>query len=44
MPAAANTAIISSKYDGNYQLASKGIFITTLLSILTIPLVIKFIL
>lgn len=43
MPAAANTAIISSKYNGNYQLASKGIFITTLLSILTIPLVIKFI-
>lgn len=40
MPAAANTAIISSKYNGNYQLASKGIFITTLLSILSIPLIV----
>lgn len=41
MPAAANTAIISSKYSGNYKLASKGIFITTLLSIVTIPLIIQ---
>lgn len=44
MPAAANTAIISSRYNGNYQLASKGIFITTLLSIITIPIIIKIIL
>ncbi|MGM0379208.1 MAG: AEC family transporter [Bacillota bacterium] len=43
MPAAANTAIIASKYGGDYQLASKGIFITTLLSIITIPIVISFI-
>jgi len=44
MPAAANTAIISSRYNANYQLASKGIFITTLLSIITIPIIIKFVL
>lgn len=42
MPAAANTAIISSKYGGDYKLASKGIFITTLLSIATIPIVISY--
>lgn len=43
MPAAANTAIISSRYGGNYKLASKGIFITTLLSIITIPIIISLI-
>jgi predicted permease len=43
MPAAANTAIVSSRYGGNYKLASKGIFITTLLSIITIPIIIKLI-
>ena len=40
MPAAANTAIIASRYKSDFKLASKLIFITTLFSILTIPLVI----
>jgi len=43
MPAAANTAIISSRYNANYKLASKGVFITTLLSIITIPFIISLI-
>ena len=41
MPVAANTAIIAVRYDSDYHLASKGIFVTTLLSILTIPIIIK---
>lgn len=40
MPAAANTAILSAKYNNDYKLASKLIFVTTLLSIVTIPLII----
>lgn len=40
MPAAANSAIIASKYKSDFRLASKLIFVTTFLSILTIPLVI----
>ncbi len=39
MPAAANTAIMSEKYDANSALASKCIFISTALSAITIPLV-----
>lgn len=42
MPAAANTAIIASKYGSDYQLAAKLIYISTLLSVFTIPLVVKF--
>jgi len=42
MPAAANTAIFAALYDNDYQLGSKIIFISTLLSIATIPLVILF--
>lgn len=40
MPAAANTAIISYRYDSDYQLASKLIFVSTLLSVVTIPFMI----
>ncbi len=40
MPAAANSAIIASRYKSDFKLASKLIFITTLFSILSIPIVI----
>lgn len=43
MPAAANTAIIAVRYKSDYKLASKLIFISTLMSILTIPLMIQLI-
>lgn len=39
MPVAANAAIFAKIYDSDYKLASEGIFITTLLSIITIPLI-----
>lgn len=38
MPAAANTAVFAELYDNDSVLASKLIFISTLLSVLTIPL------
>lgn len=41
MPAAASTAIVASKFDNDYRLASKLIFVTTLLSIFTIPILLK---
>jgi len=41
MPAAANTAIVAERYDNDYQLASKMIFITTLTVILTIPIILR---
>ncbi len=40
MPAAANTAILAAVYDNDYQLGSKAIFVSTLLSVATLPLVI----
>lgn len=40
MPAAANTAIFASKYRGDTGTASQCIFVSTLLSAVTIPLVI----
>lgn len=43
MPAAANTAIVASRYENDYKMASKLIFITTLLSILTIPIILNII-
>ncbi|MCC5909580.1 MAG: AEC family transporter [Clostridiaceae bacterium] len=43
MPAAANTAVFATLYNSDYYLASKGIFITTLLSLITIPLLTLFI-
>jgi predicted permease len=39
MPAAANTAIFASKYDSDAYTASKCIFVSTFLSIATIPLI-----
>ncbi|WP_425447999.1 AEC family transporter [Dethiothermospora halolimnae] len=39
MPAAANAAIFSRKFESDYRLASQGVFLTTLLSIGTIPVI-----
>ncbi|MDF2673635.1 MAG: family transporter [Clostridiales bacterium] len=44
MPIAANTAIMSEKHGGDSGLASKCIFISTVLSTITIPIVIMLIL
>jgi predicted permease len=38
MPTATAAAMLSLQYGGNETLASKGVFITTLFSVLTIPL------
>lgn len=43
MPAAANTAIVAARYENDYHMASKLIFMTTLLSIVTIPIILKII-
>ena len=40
MPSGANAAIFSRKFESDYKLASQGIFLTTLLSIASIPLII----
>jgi predicted permease len=37
MPSATNTAIISYEYGGDGELASSGVFLTTLLSVVSIP-------
>lgn len=37
MPVATNTTMLAIEYEGDEKLASKGIFFTTILSILTIP-------
>ncbi|MBS4538305.1 AEC family transporter [Clostridium sp. D2Q-11] len=37
MPSAANAAIFARRYDSEYKLASEGVFLSTLLSIITIP-------
>lgn len=39
MPAASNTAIMAKSYNANDQLASQAVFLTTLISIITIPIV-----
>ena len=39
MPVAANTVLLSEEYGVNAELASKGVFISTLLSLFTIPLI-----
>jgi predicted permease len=44
MPTATNATLLSMEYDGNEKLASKGVFLTTLLSVLTIPLLLIFLL
>ena len=38
MPAAATTAILASKYDGDAQFAAKIIFLSTLLSMISVPI------
>lgn len=43
MPVASTTNIFANRYDGNSVLASKGIFITTLCSFVTIPIICMFI-
>lgn len=39
MPVATSSVLFANKYDNNVSLATKGVFITTLASILTIPLI-----
>ena len=39
MPAASTTAMLAQKYDGNALFASKLVFISTLLSLITLPLI-----
>lgn len=39
MPVAANTAILANEYGGNITLASQCVFMTTLFSVITIPLI-----
>lgn len=38
-PVASMTAMLAQQYDGNYELASRGVALTTILSVGTIPLV-----
>lgn len=38
MPVATNTTLMATKYKGNVKLAASGVFITTLLSLVTLPL------
>ena len=38
-PVASMTAMLAQQYDGDYELASKGVALTTLLSVATMPLV-----
>lgn len=38
-PVASMTAMLAQQYDGNYPLASKGVAVSTILSVLTMPLV-----
>jgi predicted permease len=40
MPVAANVSILSEKYGGNSLLGAQCVFLSTLLSVITIPLVI----
>jgi len=44
MPTAANVAMLAIEYKGNSRIASSGIFLTTLLSGATVPLVVYFLL
>ena len=39
MPVATNTTMLAIEYGGDLQLASKGIFFTTILSVITIPMI-----
>ncbi|MEA4919932.1 MAG: AEC family transporter [Clostridiaceae bacterium] len=42
MPAASMTAILSAKYNGNYEFGSQVVFVSTLLSMITIPIMTLF--
>ncbi len=42
MPAGVNTAVIATRYNNDYQLASKMVFLSTLMAIVTIPFLIRF--
>ncbi len=42
MPAATTSAIFARKFDSDYELASKGIFLSTILSLGTIPIIMSF--
>lgn len=39
MPVASTVAIFSKQYDSDYKLASQGVFLSTLLNIVTIPII-----
>ena len=38
-PVGSMTAMLAQQYDGDYEMASKGVALTTILSVATIPLV-----
>jgi len=38
-PVASMTAMLAQQYDGNYALASKGVAVSTILSVITMPVV-----
>ena len=38
-PVASMTAMLAQQYDGDYELASRGVALTTILSVITMPLV-----
>ncbi|SHH19852.1 AEC family transporter [Tepidibacter thalassicus] len=40
MPSAANAAIFATRFENNHVLASQGVFITTLFSVITIPILV----
>lgn len=42
MPAASMSAILAAKYDGNYEFGSQVVFFSTMLSMITIPLMTLF--
>jgi hypothetical protein len=42
MPVATNATMLCIEYGGNELLASRGVFISTLLSLVTIPLMVYF--
>ena len=38
-PVASMTAMLAQQYDGDYELASRSVALTTILSVVTMPLV-----
>ncbi|MFO7881907.1 MAG: AEC family transporter [Kosmotogaceae bacterium] len=40
MPAAVNTAVFARKYESDFHFASRGVFVSTLFSLISIPLII----